>query len=57
MSQLIISSHFWRSYLTGRAWLPSPYRDGEFDMETNVLRKLRFAARYQYISIMLLEDD
>ena len=57
ISQLIISYSFWRSYLTGRVWLPFPYRDREFDMETDVFAKLRFAARYQYISIMLLKDD
>ena len=57
ISQLIISYSFWRSYLTGRVWLSFPYRDREFDMETDVFVKLRFAARYQYISIMLLKDD
>ena len=39
MSQLIISYSFWRSYLTGRVWLPFPYRDREFDMETDVFAK------------------
>ena len=27
---------FWRSYLTGRVWLPFPNYDREFDMETDV---------------------
>ena len=36
ISQLIISYSFWRSYLTGRVWLPFPYYDREFDMETDV---------------------
>ena len=36
ISQLIISYSFWRSYFTGRVWLPFPYRDREFDMETEV---------------------
>ena len=55
ISRLIISYSFWRSYLTHRVWSPFPYRDREIDMETDVLRKVRFAARYRYISIMLLK--
>ena len=55
ISQLIISYSFWRSYLTHKVWSPFPYRDREIDMETDVLRKVRFAARYRYISIMLLK--
>ena len=45
ISQLIICNSFWQSYLTGRVWLPFYYN----------YHKLWFAARYQYIFIMLLK--
>ena len=57
MSQLIISYCFWRSYLTGRVWLPFPYRDGEFDMETDVIAKTavcgKISVYFHYIVKMI----
>ena len=51
MSQLIISYCFWWSYLTGYLFLIVMVN---LIWRQMLLRKLRFAARYRYISIMLL---
>ena len=49
-SQLIISYSFWQSYLTGRISIVN------LTWRQMFLRKPRFAAKYRYISIMLLKD-